>query len=120
MNGKLASHRESAGTRSKIGLQREDMITTLQTIRLVAFGLVIVMLAWSQVSSDPNLTTDRNISQEQKHEPGIGRESVLAQVPSEQASRRVPAISPRAPLKAVWTSSHCIHLAPAPPSAKVL
>jgi hypothetical protein len=51
-----------------------SMITTLQTIRLVAFGLVIVMLAWSQVSSDPNLTTDRNISQEQKHEPGVGTE----------------------------------------------
>ena len=32
------------------------------------------MSAWSQVSADPNSTTDRNISQEQKHEPGIGRD----------------------------------------------
>jgi hypothetical protein len=50
------------------------MLAMLQAIRFVAFGLGIVMSAWSQVSSDPNSTTDRNISQEQKHERGIGRE----------------------------------------------
>src|SRR5215469_16630219 len=50
------------------------MIATLQISKLVAFGLVIVMSAWSQVNLELKSTSNRNISEAPKHEPGIGGE----------------------------------------------
>jgi hypothetical protein len=50
------------------------IITPLRYIGFVVFGLVLAMSAWSQASPDPDSTTDHKIAQDQKHEPGPGRE----------------------------------------------
>jgi len=50
------------------------MITTLRFSAFVVFGLVLAISGWGQASPDPDSTTDHKIAQEQKHEPGAGRE----------------------------------------------
>jgi hypothetical protein len=50
------------------------MITTLRRSRFVVFGLVLAMSAWGQARPDPDSTTDHQIAQVQRHEPGPGRE----------------------------------------------
>jgi hypothetical protein len=93
------------------------MITTLESSRLVAFGLLIVMSARSQVSLAELDDRSQHFGSTEATSRGLARKSAVAPVPSEQASLEVPAISPRAPLKEAWTSSH-IHFAPELSSAK--
>jgi hypothetical protein len=50
------------------------MITILRRSRFVVFSLLLAMSAWGQARPDPDSATDHQIAQEQRHEPGPGRE----------------------------------------------